>query len=400
MKVFLIAVTILLITPSFYSQEDAFVTDIAILPEIVVKSDNTQAALDLYSQNIIDYRVYGEKILVLKKKKGAFYLGIEERYASFEDFQLNIVRPRFIVIDCFKNVHILNDNFAYQVFITDAINIIATVPLQDFEETVKKCKGEFDETLIFDSLSNSNQEYFVSVYDKKTMKSKVIYNEVDAVALKSLEIHRLNSGEGKYNLTPTRLSQGYDHAQGHVQDNGLGSSVISTKNTAQHIDNERRRSTLEHNRYIPQYSSGGYRNPHSEKRDFFEAMIEKRVNANKIEIGTYKIGDTIVIVDQLNRTVSLYSKKGELIVANDLEFSGKIEEILQDPETEELYFTSRNDQLYNVHRLNVSTGKTVYAGGFKNISLTRTRKIYDGWIYYRVLKNDYYKLYRTRLKGW
>jgi len=400
MKNNFLTVFILLVSFSSFSQENEFVTDIAILPEIVVKSDNTQTALDLYSENIIDYRVYGSKILVLKKKKGNFYLGIEERYASFEDFQLHVVRPRFIVIDCFKNVHVLNDDFAYQIYITEEINIVAKVPIEDFEETVEKCKGEFDETIIFDSLSNNNQEYSVLLYDKSTAKSTLIYQKIDAVALKSLEVQHLNSGEGEYNLKPTRLNQNYDHGQGHVNEDGLGNAYISREDIAQHLDNNRRKSTQNHDLYIPKYSSGGSRNSHSEKRDFFEAMIEKRIHANKIEIDTYKVGDTIIIVDQLNSNVSLYTKNGDLITANNLEFSGKIEEILQDPETEELYFTSRSDDLYNVHRLNANTGKTAYAGRFKNISLTRTRKIYDGWIYYRVLKNGYYKLFRTRLKGW
>jgi len=61
---------------SFGQSKSSEITDIKYLPEMIVRSSNTQEVLDLYSENILDYRVFGDSILVLKRFKGDYILDI------------------------------------------------------------------------------------------------------------------------------------------------------------------------------------------------------------------------------------------------------------------------------------------------------------------------------------
>ncbi len=138
-KYYTIFVIILLMQSVYCQKNDQFVTDIAYLPEMLISSNNTQTALDFYSINIIDYRVFGESILSLKKEKGHYYIGIEHDSKTAEVYPLAIKRPRSVFIDCFNNVHILNDNFAYQVYISTKVEIVEQVKLEDFKNSIEKC---------------------------------------------------------------------------------------------------------------------------------------------------------------------------------------------------------------------------------------------------------------------
>ncbi len=237
--------------------------------------------------------------------------------------------------------------------------------------------------------------------DKATSESSVLFNETDEVTLKSFEKAHLNDGFGSYRDWNAGLfypfKKYYQFSRQKYGYNPIRQN--SSKGVDNELANSRMNTLIKHDSYTPNFLTDRYRNPYSNKVDFFEDMLFRYIKSVKVKINVFKIGETIVIVDQLNSEVKIYNQMGVLLKTNSLDFSGEIIEIIQDPSTGKLFFTSESNQLFKIHKLDVKTGLTSYSGGFKNISLTKSRKIYDGWIYYRVLKNGYHKLYRTRLRS-
>ena len=418
MKTILLIATLFCVNFYIFSQEDDFVTDVKYIQEIVVKSSSTQTALDLYSQNILDYRVYGKDILTLKKRKRDYYIGIEYVNKEAENYQLEIDRPRSIYIDCMNNVFILNDYNAYQFVIKDSIQVISVLNLGIFYANVKSCVGNFDSTLLVQRYTNYNKGYQLNMYNKETKKKEVVFSMIDSVALnnyfdiinpnKRLRIvqnsqmhrnqRRPNSNQNlgdRYNqrgANDVKTPVGYNDVYYSTNRRMVNSfnNRVSVNPSAQQM-----KSLTSHYQF-----NDAYFKSLASSRNVFYSMVLKNLYNTKIEIKTFQLNnEEFMVVDRFKSMVSIFQKDGVLLTQMNFNFESVIIEMIQDPYTREVYFTSKTENLFKVHRLNIEDGTTHYVGGFKNIMLARTIKIFDGWIYYRVKKNDYYKLYRTRLRS-
>ncbi len=416
MKNFLTTFAFLFLLVNIWSQEEDFVTDVKYIQEVVVRSSSTQAVLDLYSQNILDYRVYGRDILTLKKKKRNYYIGIEYADKEAENYLLEIEKPRSIYTDCMNNVFILNDDYAYQFVITDKIKIISVLTMETYNANVKSCVGNFDNSILIRNYTDYNKAYHLNLYNKKTKEKKVVYHSLDTVSLNNYIDYVYPNR--RYNIVQN--SQMRDMARIQFSTNQRGNSQSCRTPNSQSVCSENtyfeNNIILRNNLYnLPsihpsifttQHLGSNYffNDPYKQSlidiRNYFDIMILRNMFNKKIDISTFQLDDeNYVVIDRLNYMVSIYNKEGILQTKKHFDFEEKVIETKQDPYTREIYFTSKTENLFKVHRLNIEEGTTHYVGGFKNIMLARTIKIFDGWIYYRVKKNDYYKLYRTRLRS-
>ncbi len=413
MKTILLIATLFCVNFYIFSQEDDFVTDIAYIQEVIVKSNSTQASLDLNSVNIIDYRVYGEDILTLKKQKRAYYIGIEYVGKEAEDYLLRMRRPRSIYTDCMNNVFILNDDYAYQFVITDKIEIISKLPLSVFYTNVTSCVGNFDNALLVRKYTNYNKGYSLELFDKKSKKKSVVFESIDSSALINYRdiifpAYRTVNSQMRYNRTSRYVSRSdrYNQLGRNDVTTPVGYDDVYFKPNVQFKKPYNRKACAKPTVQVkemlasPYISDDDFFKSLASSRNVFYAMILKNLYNTKIDIKTFQLDDEkFVVIDRLNESVSVYSKNGELVSEKNFNFENSIIELKQDPYTREIYFTSKTENLYKVHRLNIEDGTTHYVGGFKNIMLAKSIKVFDGWIYYRVKKNDYYKLYRTRLRS-
>jgi len=413
MKTILLIATIFCVNFNFFSQEDDFVTDIAYIQEVIVKSNSTQTSLDLNSVNILDYRVYGKDILTLKKQKRNYYIGIEYANKEAENYLLSMKRPSSIFTDCMNNVFILNDDYAYQFVITDKIEIISKLPLSLFYTNVTSCVGNFDNSLLVRKYTNYNKGYALELFDKTSNKHRVIFESLDSIALINYKdilnpVYKTINSQMRNYQSPryVSLSDRYNQRGSNEMSAPVGFyNVYDVNNRRLSIytpASEYINPVVQLKRFLatPYMSDDDFFKSLSSSRNIFYAMILKNLYNTKIEIKTFQLDDEkFVVIDRLKESISVYTKEGNLVSEKKFTFKNNIIEMKQDPYTREIYFTSKTENLFKIHRVNINNGTTHYVGGFKNIMLAKTIKIFDGWIYYRVMKNDYYKLYRTRLRS-
>ncbi len=400
-----------------FAQEDEFVTDVRNIQEVVVRSSSTQTVLDLYSINILDYRVYGQDILTLKKSKNQYYIGIEYADKLNEGYLLDIKKPRSIFSDCMNNVYILTDENAYQFIIKeDKVEIISVLNLPTFKANVKSCVGDFNDGLLVQRYTDYNKGYKLDLYNKKIREKKTIYKTIDSIALWNyIDLvapdRRLRITQNSQ-MRRVRKPQ-FAQFRGGINQLGEDHNVVPTG--LQKVYYVNNRNLLRNFPPLPSYQSpsksssflgsnhfynDAFFNSIVEVRNHFNLMLMKNMYNKKIEVNTFQLSDeNFVVLNRFERKIYIYNQKGELKSEEKFDFQNKIIEVKFDPYTKNIYFTSKTDNLFKVHRLNIEDGSTHYVGGFKNIMFAKSIKIFDGWIYYRVMKNDYYKLYRTRLRS-
>lgn len=373
---------------SFGQAESNEFTDIKYLPQVIVSSSNTQKVLDLYSENIIDYRVFGDSILVLKRFKGDYYLDVTSIDGGGSSYSMAFRKPSSIYVDCMKNVHILCKNVVNQIVIQNEVIIVSRSSHKVFDATIKKCVGSFDNVVLTAEISKYNQQFDLMRHKEGVDRSKIIYTNTDQVALKAIESHVKENKQIDPDVAYARrmrrslsLSQELQRGRRMTarRDAGQLSQPYNINNSNYGVS--RRFSAPKRN----QYNLGGA---------IIQSLIKK-----KVKIESFQVGDEMAVLDEVDHTISIFSSEGVLLNKVGLAPGFRIGDIIQDPSTGALYLSSLKDGIYHIYSLNIRNGAISKAGGFKNISLSRSRNIYDGWLYYRVKKNDYYKLYRTRLRG-
>ncbi len=411
MKTIFSTLIFLSVSIMLFAQEDGFVTDIAYIQEVVVKSNSTQVSLDLNSVNILDYRVYGSDILTLKKMKRNYFIGIEYADKEAENYLLNIKKPRFIYSDCMNNVFVLNDQNAYQfVIVENEIKIISVLSLNEFNANVRSCVSNFDDAILVREYTDFNKGYELKLYSKDTAEVQTVFKMLDMVSLNNyLEISNGDNRRNTYNSQTRRIRQAqfiYRDANTRTysfREEPLDGFIRYGDPITRFI------YPVSHGPRSVRANHNGLSNPYffndpfyrsiSDTRRTFYLMLLKNMYSKKVQVETFELGDGFVVVDKVNSTVSTFTKEGKLKAKLMLKFDSEVIEMKQDPYTNEIYFTSKTENLFKVHRLNIEDGTTHYVGGFKNIMLAKSIKIFNGWIYYRVMKNDYYKLYRTKLRS-
>jgi len=278
--------------------------------------------------------------------------------------------------------------------------------------------GNFDSTLLVQRYTNYNKGYQLNMYNKETKQNEVIFSVVDSVALNNY-IDIINPNKRlriirNSQMNSSNKGSNYNYRQ---QDryNQRGANDATTPvgyNDVYYTLNKKKLNSFNNRVFVnpsaqqvksltsPYQFKDAYFRSLASSRNIFYSMVLKNLYNTKIEIKTFQLSnEEFIVVDRFESTVSVFRKDGVLLSKMNFDFESTVIEMKQDPYTREVYFTSKTENLFKIHRLNIEDGTTHYVGGFKNVMLAKSIKIFDGWIYYRVMKNDYYKLYKTRLRS-
>lgn len=345
------------------------------LDEVTVTNEKYHSALDVNSVNIIDYRPFGNYILTLKRKKDTYYLGIDSVGTEGVSVPFTIDRPRSLYEDCLGNVHVVCDDYVYQFYFQDT-NLIVYEPMSiaDFEDQLTPCKGWFAYGLAAESLTYNNKQYDLTFYYRGEDSSKVIYHQVDEVAKRIAEEDSLrlaiqnwyssNGDSSEYDpITLRRMMRKINNGENP----DIALAFTSSQTT---LGNPVRWEQL---------------------------MATYMLHSYPVDVRTVQVGNYLAVVDFFVDSIVVFDQKGEVYSSKGFDSQYDIKDVWQDHGTGELYLYANHGGTNELFHLDIFTGETTYVTNLNMIPLTKTRRINDGWLYFRKLVNGYHKVYRIRL---
>ena len=361
------------------------------LEAVVVTSERDKRALDFESVNILDYRPFGDLILTLKKYKGAYYIGIDSIGVEGKNYLFSHGKPKSLFEDCLGNMHILTSQDAFQFqLIDDRLEVLAAVPIEEFKVQLQSCVAFFDSKLITEELRYHNQLYQLVYYSGGDVEPKVVYSQIDRVTMAVAEEEYLK-------LTIIQGRQDYG-------DQYQADELLLRRDLRRIHNGENPDANLA---FLPTSSdslsgtssvhdpSGG--SDPSGSSGWMDAITNYKLFSYPVDVRSYQVGHYLAVIDFMTDSVTLLDQEGK--VASEKAFDGqhKIKEVWQDESNGDLFLHSHDGGTSEIYRLDVFTGQTEYITNLNDIPLSRSRKIHQGWLYFRILQYGYYKVYRRKM---
>ncbi|MFK7786057.1 MAG: hypothetical protein AB8B56_13120, partial [Crocinitomicaceae bacterium] len=180
---------------------------IQLIEEVIVSSERMKVMVDQKDVNIIDYIPLDQVVLALKSHKRKRYLSIEGIDTTFRSYLIPFSRKADkLYLDCFDNLHILSEDSAYQVWMSDSLELVSRISMKDFNAFVKPCLADYDSFTVFESFSNYNKHYQVASRTKGQNDMKLIFSLYDKIAEEVARDAYNKILESYYRGTPDHLN--------------------------------------------------------------------------------------------------------------------------------------------------------------------------------------------------
>lgn len=350
------------------------------LDVIDVEESKPEEALSIDAVNIIDYFPFGESILTIKRFKDKYYIGVDSLGKEGVKHEFIYDKPRSFFMDCIGNMHVVCPERVYQIAITEnELIIIDDISKDLFNIILEPCVANFGDNYVMKSLSFNNQAYSLALYDK--YKDPVMfYYQIDAVSA------RVAAEEALKLEFSVRNDVYQDSMDAHVLElRRFIRQIYSGENPDANLDfimNDLRDSTGNSRRWSEQYAI-------------------YKLFSYPIDIRSFRVGNSVAVVDFENDSLSIYSNLGEKMSQLPFKVEGKIKEVWQDISNDNIYLYTRNNGNYYIYYLNDITGEVSLLKSTKDLGVTKGYRIYNQYLYYLQIENGFYKIHRVQLpKHW
>lgn len=350
------------------------------LDVVDVEQSEPEEALSIDAVNIIDYFPFGESILTIKRYKEKYYIGVDSLGKEGVKHEFIYDIPRSFFMDCIGNMHVVCPERVYQIAITEnELIIIDDISKDLFNIILGPCVANFGDNYVMESLSFNNQAYSLALYDKYK-DPFMFYYQIDEVSARVAAEEALK----------LEFSLRNDVYQDSMDPNVLElrrfiRQIYSGENPDANLDfikNDLRDSTGNSRRWSEQYAI-------------------YKLFSYPIDIRSFRVGNSIAVVDFENDSLSIYSDQGEKMSQLPFEVDGKIKEVWQDISNDNVYLYTRENGNYYVYYLNDRTGEVTFLKETKDLGVAKSYRIYNQYLYYLQIENGYYKIHRVRLpKHW
>ncbi len=328
------------------------------LKEVTVSGNRLKKVIDDESENILDYLVYSEFILVLKSYRGQKYISLNDQKKTFDSFLLPDINAKKLFEDCFGNVHILSKDSCYQIHIDTSLYIVDVNSIKRFNNYLKPCVAEFDSTLVFSSFTNHNKKYALTSVNKGSPDKKTFYVSWDKVAEKVAREDFSIILAAYYLETPE---------EENIVDLGIWSGDLIEVITNSSSN-------------LPQ------------------VVWYKNISSKEINVSTLKSRDYLITFDFLNQDIHRFDHNGKEVNQIKLpDTPGKDKSIQYDRHQNKFYLQSRNKSTYHFFSIDPKTGEMTKVLHLYEEGFPEKVKIHNGWLYFLKSHSGFYKLYKVKL---
>ncbi len=373
--------------------------------EIVITRQNSEEALDLTNVNIIDYQPLNACILTLKKEKKTYFIGLDSLRRKGVSYPLEINRPNALFIDCMKNAYILTPDSAYQFYLLDqGIIVMPPITLIAFDRYIRPCVSQFDDRLVFETLSNLNKSYDLIMYD--STRSRKIFSRKDMLGYQAAWESSVKIGQITDPLLSDTIMGNPKYTRRQIRREIYGRNDVSEEfheALSEQYDLQEQENQLSTNRdssytkFRKEPSNFGSNDHWQSSNSWAADMASYILFTQPIQIKTFQIGDYIAVVDYLLDSVLILDHQGFQLKANHFEVPSDIKNVIQDRATGYIYLYTLDHGDHKIYGLNAFNGDVHYLKNFGGLPQTEQAVVYDGFLYYKVLDRDFYGLERVRL---
>lgn len=363
------------------------VKKIQLMNEVFVTRGNTQTVFDENAVNVVDYIPFENNLLTLKKYKGDYFIGYDEIGKEGESYLLDI-KAKGLYQDCLDNYYVFSNDSAYHISIkNDGLHYMNILSIKDFTNRLKNCVVKSSDYLVTEEIHSLRTGYSLKYIKNDT--NFIAYSFVDSVRLKYV----VNAYYGNYRLILDRngaegqaallqIKREYEKKYNmRIYDDRLVSPRNKGRRDDSYGEHRTRSKTIPNN------------NDNNNYRDYGL----NRLVGNNQEVFTFKLKTGFVVINTNDNSANIFNEKGEAVRTRKVSLQGKFEFIFQDGKSSNLYFLMKEGGNHKVYAYNPLTGEVIYAKNFKTFPNTSNVKVYDGWLYFKYLKNNYYDIKRVRL---
>jgi hypothetical protein len=128
-------------------------------------------------------------------------------------------------------------------------------------------------------------------------------------------------------------------------------------------------------------------------------MASYILHTQPIDIRTFQINDYMFVINYLQDSILMFDDYGYQLKSIPFHVDSDIKDVLQDDATGYLYLYTRDHGNGKIFGLNVLTGETEYVKSLREMSGAENILVHNNFLYYRILKNDFYEINRVRLSA-
>jgi hypothetical protein len=332
--------------------------------EVVITDQRVKTVLDIRNLNVIDYLpMTNNQVLTISRynRQKNYLLTVEGMDTTYHTFPIDLDKPEYLEIDCFRNVQIVCLDSVFQVSIENELRIIDRISRMDYDEFVSPCLARWKLGLIFEAFTMHNKRYEVFSkmrVDPKPSQILEIYDE---------EMARV--GESYYNEI-IQLYYKHQPIQDNVIELGVWSgNLIELAVTGKIIE------------LITWYD---------------------KIIARKLYVNSFDAGDTVVVLDGLNGAIYQIPKRNLIVEKTIMQLPKNYSKptFILDDGKKQLYVYNSFSARLEVSKINKKTGELTTVLNLHEVRFPLNIKIMNGWLYYlKSAGNGFFKLYKVRLEN-
>ncbi|MCD4736164.1 MAG: carboxypeptidase-like regulatory domain-containing protein [Bacteroidales bacterium] len=331
------------------------------LPEVEVVSDNIQKIPVEYFTTILDYEIFGDSVLLLKKRgpKRSLAFHSKDSVLSVHPLDLRILG---FEEDCMGNLHMMSRDTAYCLeFSGEEPSIKTQIHMDVYDSLIRPCLYGNERYLIYGSFSDHNKRVAIDSYDKVEKKTSRIAVVEDRIAAR-LAWQEYYSILGMYNMA---VGEGNNQISIGVWDGNLV-SLIENRELMNRVS-------------------------------WFLNIESRPVSFALLPAGK----ESFMLFDHVNDTIREMDCEGNTLqgipalYASEKNWKG---EIIADSVTHSYYIKSEERSLLVLRKIDMESGEANGYFKLKGVPYPEKVKLFDGNVYF--LFRDYRgarKLYWHRL---
>lgn len=355
------------VTLQYYYQE---------LDMVEVAESKPESALDIDAVNIIDYVPFNNSILTLKSHRGINYIGIDSLGQEGPKFVFEPKRPKRLFQDCLGNIHVICPEMVYQIAIAEnELVIIDQIKKDFFNILLEPCVAKLGGKYVLKALTQNNQAYSLSLYDKYTDPNTFYY-----------EVDEISAGIAAEEVIKVEFS-----IREQFYEDSLSFHALDLRNYLRQL----------HNGENPDVSldfiQKSITKPDGSKTRWTERYAQYKNLTYPINVRSFQVGNEVAVVNYEIDSLILFNEKGEQISQVPFKVNSDIKDVWQDLSNDNLYLYTRNNGNHSIFHLNDVNGKTTFLKSMKEIGFSRKHKIYGGYLYFLEIDNGFYRIQRSRL---
>lgn len=319
---------------------------------ITVSAGKEKKEIDEWSTNVIDYRVYDNVIIALKKRHNNKYLSFVQWGRTIKEFLIDDPKVHRLYEDCLGNLHLLSTKKAYQVYFNPEMQYVDTLLIEDFNSTVASCIGAIDSVQFFERYHNHNKLYVLYSHDGE--KERAFYYKEDILEEKQAKYY--------YNLIISMYYQAVP-IEVNIIELGIWDGRLF-----------RLGETIEIIHLISWY--------------------EQIVGA-PIEMESFTTNDEIVVANIEDDEVKIFNPLGYQTSSLSYDFNGKgkTKMILHDRKKHDFSELNWHNGSLRVNSIK-NERQSVNIGSSK---IVKNIQLFNGWAYYLKKENGYYDLCKMKM---